>query len=123
MIFRTMPTPPPSAPAIAGQEVTVLNKLGLHARPAAEFVRCARQFESAVEIITPAGSFSAKRVIDVLLAGLSSGMKFQLVAEGIDAPRAVETLVALLQHFAERDRMEEVPREARGFRRFDLDDW
>lgn len=108
--------------ATAEQEITVLNKLGLHARPAAEFVRCARQFEGVIEIVTPAGSFSAKRVIDVLLAGLSNGTKFRLVARGPEARQAVETLAALVRHFAEADRAEQVPREARGFRRFDLDD-
>jgi len=67
------------------QEFTILNHLGMHARPAAEFVRCARRFKSRIEILVRGKRFSAQRLLEVLLAGLHAGSRFQLVAEGPDA--------------------------------------
>jgi phosphocarrier protein len=87
------------------REFKVLNKLGLHARPAAEFVRCAQHFESNIEIIARGKVYSAKRIVDVLLAGLSVGTPFRIVADGLDADLAVSNLGALLHQFAEIEQL------------------
>jgi phosphotransferase system HPr (HPr) family protein len=91
-------------PAKVRRELTVLNKLGVHARPAVEFVRCARHFASTVEIVNRGQRFSAQEILGVLLAGLSVGTRFQLLAEGPDAELAVEALGALLHEFAANEK-------------------
>jgi len=86
------------------QEFTILNHLGMHARPAAEFVRCARRFKSRIEILVRGKRFSAQRLLEVLLAGLHAGSRFQLVAEGPDARSALDTLGSLLRRQAEAEK-------------------
>ncbi len=81
------------------REVTILNRLGLHARPAAEFVRAARSFKCTVTIIKNSDSYSASSILDVLSANLDCGSIMILRAEGPDADTALERLAQLLEEF------------------------
>jgi phosphocarrier protein len=81
------------------RELTILNKLGLHARPAAEFVRCARKFKSTVVIKKDDEEYSAASILDVLSANLDCGSRMIVVAEGSDAKTALDELAALLEQF------------------------
>lgn len=85
------------------REVTVVNKLGLHARPAAEFVRCARRFQASIEIRKDGESYSAASILDVLTASLECGASMILDAEGPDAEDALEQLSALLVEFRKQE--------------------
>jgi trehalose 6-phosphate synthase len=78
------------------QELMVRNRQGIHARPAAAFVRCAREFESSVEIVKEGQTFSAKSILAVLTANLNTGSSFILRAEGVDAPDAITRIAELL---------------------------
>ncbi len=84
-------------------EVTVLNKLGLHARPASEFVRCARAFKSTITIRKNEETYSAASILDVLSANLDCGSNFTLEAEGPDAESALKRLGELLVEFTAQD--------------------
>ncbi|MBA3830758.1 MAG: HPr family phosphocarrier protein [Chthoniobacterales bacterium] len=81
----------------ASREITILNPLGLHARPAAEFVRRANSFRSEIWLVTKAGRFSALSLIDVMRANLDRGATAMLEASGIDAEAAVERLARLVR--------------------------
>jgi phosphotransferase system HPr (HPr) family protein len=91
MIFRQK-----RASVSARREVRVSNKLGLHARPAAHFVKHVRTFRSEIWLVTGAGRFSASSLIDVLRANLDYGAGVTLEAHGTDAEEAVERLQTLL---------------------------
>ena len=91
MIFRQK-----RAPVSARREVRVSNKLGLHARPAAHFVKHVRTFRSEIWLVTGVGRFSASSLIDVLRANLDYGTDVTLEAHGTDAEEAVERLQRLL---------------------------
>jgi len=80
----------------ARREVRVSNKLGLHARPAAHFVKHVRTFRSEIWLVTGVGRFSASSLIDVLRANLDYGTDVTLEAHGTDAEEAVERLQTLL---------------------------
>ena len=80
-------------------EATILNKLGLHARPASEFVRCARSFKSTVVIKKNDETFSAASILDVLSANLDCGSTMVLEADGPDAEIALQRLCQLLEEF------------------------
>ncbi len=116
----------PPVPMIAFQtserELTVGNKLGLHARPAIRLARCARQFASTIEIIARGERFSARQVVDILLADLSVGTTFRIVAEGPDAESAVQAFAALVRQFAEAERSPESQLTTDRLRWDDLDD-
>src|SRR5580700_4854282 len=86
-------------PVSMEQELTILNKLGLHARPAAEFVRCARKFKSTIVIRKDGEEYSAASILDVLSANLDCGSKMIVCAEGPDAEAALQQLGELLKQF------------------------
>ena len=85
-------------------EVEVRNESGLHARPAAAFVRTAAGFASTVRLenVTLARpSADAKSIVGVLTAGVEKGHIVRVVAEGADEDRAVDTLRDLLAGLGE----------------------
>jgi phosphocarrier protein len=84
---------------MAERELTILNKLGLHARPAAEFVRCVRSFKSTIIIRKGDEQFSASSILDVLTANLECGAVMILIAEGPDSETALDRLSHLLDEF------------------------
>jgi len=81
------------------RELTILNKLGLHARPAAEFVRCARKFKATIVIRKDGAEYSAASILDVLSANLDCGSRMILSADGPDADAALDQLAGLLEQF------------------------
>jgi len=102
----SMATPRATTPARTGaieEELVVRNRQGIHARPAAAFVRCAREFESSVEIVKDGQSYSAKSILAVLTANLNTGVAFTLRAEGADARQVVSRIAELLVQLGKED--------------------
>ena len=85
------------------REVEIVNELGLHARPAAEFVRTVRDFECDVFIIKGDTQISADSIMEVLTANLDCGSRITLEAKGRDAEKALARLEALLLEFKEQE--------------------
>jgi phosphocarrier protein len=85
------------------QEITITNELGLHARPAAEFVIAAKAFRSQIWIVKGEERFSAASILEVLTANLYRGDTAAIEAEGADAEQAVKSLVELVREFGKRD--------------------
>ncbi len=81
--------------------VEVRNPSGLHARPAATFVKAAAGFGADVRVANvtrdPQRMVSAKSVIGVMGLGVSSGHTVRLLAEGADADAALESLGELIR--------------------------
>jgi len=85
------------------KEVEILNPLGLHARPAAEFVRCVQKFSSEITIQKQEEKFSANSILEVLSANLDCGTRIVLEAIGPDASDALDELERLLFEFKEQE--------------------
>jgi len=85
------------------KQVTIINKTGLHARPASLFVREAGKFESDITIYkldedgNEAKSCPAKSIVFLLTMGLAKGTRIELSAQGADEKEAVDTLAALIE--------------------------
>jgi phosphocarrier protein HPr len=90
-------------PTSARREVRITNKLGLHARPAAQFVKRVRSFRSEIWVIKGGKRYSASSLIDVLRANLDCGASATLEAHGVDADEALEDLEKLLAEFHEKE--------------------
>ena len=88
------------------REVKILNRLGLHARPAAEFVRTVRTFQSSVTIVKNGDDYSGASILDVLSANLDHGCTLIFRIEGPDAEIAMEQLCKLLEEFKRQEEME-----------------
>lgn len=85
---------------MAQAEIEVRNPSGLHARPAAEFVRAASGFTADVRVTNLTRdadrSASAKSVLGVMGLGVARGHTVRIDADGADADAAVSTLVDLI---------------------------
>lgn len=79
------------------REVFIINKSGLHARPAAEFARAASMFRSSVYAVHKGQKINAKSIVNILAGGIVQGSCITLQAEGPDEVIAVETLAALAE--------------------------
>ena len=78
------------------REVTVLNEVGLHARPATFFIQKANEFKSFITIAKDERKVNAKSLLGVLSLGIVKGTKIVLTAEGVDESEAIEELEALI---------------------------
>ena len=85
------------------REVEIVNELGLHARPAAEFVRRVQSFKCEVFICKGDARFSAESILEVLSANLDCGTRVILEATGPDEQQALDRLAELLQEFRRQE--------------------
>ena len=83
--------------SVVRQAVRIANHLGLHARPAAEFVRVANIFRSKIWLVKGEQRFSATSIVEVLTADLCHGDIAVLEAMGPDSEDAVAQLVDLIR--------------------------
>jgi phosphotransferase system HPr (HPr) family protein len=82
----------------ATRTVTIGDPQGLHARPAADFVTAARDFECDLEIRVGDRSGNCKSLLSVLKLGVAHGTLVTLQGSGADEERAVAELAELLGH-------------------------
>lgn len=78
------------------REVTVTNKLGIHARPSTAFVKLASTFKSDIFVEISGDTINGKSIIGLLMLAAGPGSKLKIVCEGIDAESAVAALAALV---------------------------
>lgn len=79
------------------REVTVKNRLGLHARAAARFVHAANRFHSRVTVSRDGRTMDGKSILGILLLAASQGTALDLGADGDDEDAAVDALAALVE--------------------------
>jgi phosphocarrier protein HPr len=79
-------------------DVQIVNKYGLHARPAAEFVKLANRFRAEVWIRKDDVEVSGKSIMGVMMLAAECGSMVSIRAEGDDAPDAVTALVQLVSN-------------------------
>lgn len=77
--------------------LTIVNKLGLHARAAAQFVQLAGKFASEVFINKGDQEVNGKSIMGILILAASKGTEVRIRAEGEDAVDAVAALAALVE--------------------------
>jgi phosphocarrier protein HPr len=82
-------------PAIK-KKLTVKNKQGLHARPAALFVQVANKFDSRITIRRGSEEVNGKSIMGILMLGAEKGSAIIIEAEGEDAPSAVLELEKII---------------------------
>lgn len=83
--------------AIIELNVTIVNELGLHARPAAEFVKMAAKFESTVEVTKDDATVNGKSILGVMTLAAECGSTLTIRSEGSDAEGAVHALSELVK--------------------------
>lgn len=76
-------------------EVELLNRYGLHQRPAMKVIETAGKFSAEVYLVKDDQRCNAKSIIDVIMLAAEKGTKLVVEAEGGDADAAVKALVDL----------------------------
>lgn len=89
-------------PSVEVQTARIVNPLGLHARPAAEFVKLAGRFAADISVEKDGLTVNGKSIMGVLMLAAEQGSELRIRGEGTDARAAVLALVSLVnQGFAE----------------------
>ena len=81
---------------MAERETVIGAEEGLHARPAAQFVKTAKQFSSDLVVVKGGREANAKSSLKIMTLGAKKGDTLTFRAEGDDAQEAVEALVELI---------------------------
>ena len=76
--------------------IKIVNKLGLHARPASLFVKTAGQFESNIKVEKDGVEVNGKSIMGVMMLAAEQGSKITIIAEGVDEKEAIDSLVKLI---------------------------
>lgn len=79
-----------------GRTVTIRNRLGLHARPAGEFVKTASRFESTITISKDELEVNGKSIMGVMTLAAECGSRVTVRAVGNDAELAIDALAEVL---------------------------
>ncbi|MDO3720377.1 HPr family phosphocarrier protein [Marinobacter sp. chi1] len=79
--------------------ITIINKLGLHARATAKLVATASEFDSNVRIHGKGREVDAKNIMQVMMLAASQGTEVEVVADGPDEEAAVDALTALINDY------------------------
>jgi len=80
--------------------LTVINEVGLHARPASVFVKKANEFSSKISVrnqTTGSDWVDGKSILSVLTLGVEQGHQIELMVEGEDEQDAFQALVDLVE--------------------------
>lgn len=86
------------------EELTICNKLGLHARAAAKFVATASEFSAEIEVEKDGKRVNGKSIMGVMMLAASKGSNIKLFVDGEDADHAMEKLKNLvLDRFGEEE--------------------
>lgn len=76
---------------------TVNNKLGIHARPAAQFVKIASRFESEIRVEKDGEEIDGKSIMGLMMLAAGHGSKLEVTVEGVDEEEALKALEELVE--------------------------
>ena len=79
------------------RDITIINKLGLHARAAAKLVSLATQFKSEIKLLKNNTEVNGKSILGVMMLAASKGTQLSLIADGADEDAALDALQDLIE--------------------------
>ena len=79
------------------KDISITNRLGLHARPAAMFVRIASRYRSEIWVSKDEEVVNGKSIMGLMMLAAGQGSKLHIRCEGPDADKAMEDLEALIK--------------------------
>ena len=79
------------------QKVTIMNRAGIHARPAAVLVEVSKDFKSSIYIEKENIRINGKSILGIITLGAGYGSELKIIAQGEDEKEAVEAIVRLFE--------------------------
>lgn len=86
------------SPGESRKQVKIANRLGLHARPAAEFVKLANTFKSDIMVERDDMEVNGKSIMGMMMLAAEQGVDLVIRASGADADAASAALADLIEH-------------------------
>ena len=93
----------PISPTIAAKELTIVNRLGMHARPSAMFVKTASRFRAEVWVEKDGERVNGKSIMGLMMLAAGQGSKLLVSCEGADADKALAEIEAVIQRKFDED--------------------
>ena len=81
---------------MTSRELTISNKLGIHARPAAQFVKTASKFEADIRVEKDGEEVNGKSIMGLMMLAAGHGSVINIIVEGSDAQDAMKALEDLV---------------------------
>jgi phosphotransferase system HPr (HPr) family protein len=103
MQFASYVLPGASRSSMAKKDFTILNKLGIHARPAAQFVKTANRFKADIYVEKDGEEVDGKSIMGLMMLAAGHGSIISVSADGLDADAALEALGDLIIRKFEED--------------------
>ncbi len=85
------------------RKVSIVNRLGLHARAAAKLVTLAAKYQADVQVRKDGKTVSGKSIMGVMMLAAAQGSSVTLIASGSDAEQALDALAALIARRFDED--------------------
>src|SRR3712207_2413149 len=85
------------------KEITIQNRLGLHARPSAMFVKVCSRFRCDIWVEKDGEQVNGKSIMGLMMLAAGHGSKLKVTCEGADADRALAEVEALVQRKFDED--------------------
>ncbi len=79
------------------KDLVILNKLGMHARPSARFVKVSNRYKSEIVVEKDGEQVNGKSIMGLMMLAAGQGSKLRVTAEGPDAQQALADLEQLVQ--------------------------
>jgi len=79
------------------KNITVVNKLGIHARPASAIVRVATKFKSKVDLTKDGTTVDAKSIMSIMMLAAAMGTTVTIRADGEDEGEAAQAVIELFE--------------------------
>ncbi|MCP4075674.1 MAG: HPr family phosphocarrier protein [Gammaproteobacteria bacterium] len=86
------------------QDITIINKLGLHARAASKLVNLCSQFSSSVDLENKGHKVNAKSIMGVMMLAASNGSVLKLEVDGEDEAQCIEAINTLFNNRFDEDK-------------------
>jgi phosphocarrier protein len=93
----------PGGKQTAQRELVVINKLGIHARPAALFVKAANRFASNIIVAKDGEEINGKSIMGLMMLAAGPGSKLLITCEGDDCQQALDEIESLVKRKFDED--------------------
>lgn len=88
---------------MAKKDFTILNKLGIHARPAAQFVKTSNRFQADIFVEKDGEEVDGKSIMGLMMLAAGHGSVISVSTDGVDADAAMEAIADLISRKFEED--------------------
>ena len=85
------------------KELTIINRLGLHARPSAMFVKVCSRYKADIWVEKDGEQVNGKSIMGLMMLAAGQGSKLRVTCEGVDAEKALQEIESLIQSRFDED--------------------